>query len=201
MKLLLCFLLIAPTIALAQTNPPLTITETGYYLTTIGSDGIPSYVQIKTIIDLRSSTPPPPEEPKLDLELINKVQGWSKGIADTQSAQAMASVYAHIRGALEDDTLTPESSWKALKQATDSSLNLVGSKDWSVFRDNLTAEFTQSQQRGNLSSKKQILRAFISVQKGLELSADGSTAITMDQVVEITRRTNLAIDGAKNDAN
>ncbi len=94
----------------AQSDSPLTITASGYYLTTIGSDGIPSYVQLQTVIDLRGNAPPKPEQSPVDLDLANHVKEWSLAVSDPQSAQAMASVYSHIRGALDDGTLTVETA-------------------------------------------------------------------------------------------
>lgn len=194
-------LMLLPLTCFGQVGSPLTITDSGYYLTTT-TNGDPSYVKIQNVIDLRGSDKPGPDkpdkpsEPPVDRELVAKVKAWSLAVSDPKSAQAIAAVYAHIRGALADGTLTIDTVWEPLKQATDSALGVIaGGADWSEFRGKLTAAFTDAQQRGNLATAKQIARILLSVQHGVELSADGTTAITMDQLVEIARRTNLAIDG------
>lgn len=189
-------------LASAQSDSPLTITPNGYYLTVIDSSGVPSYVQIQTVVDLTAGQSPPgpdePEVPSVDKELVAKAKAWALMVDDPGSAQAISAVYAHIRGALADGTLNAESVWSPLKQATDSGLGVIQSdKNWAVFRDKLTEEFTDLKQRGKLGDSKAIERVLLSVQQGVELAADGSTALTMDQMVEIARRTNLAIDGAR----
>lgn len=186
----------------AQSDSPLTITQSGYYLTVIDSTGVPQYTKIETIIDLsRAEHPGPnapdePDEPAVDMELVAKVKSWALAVDDPKSAQAIAAVYSQIRGALADNTLTPDSVWSPLKQATDSGLGVIKEgKDWSVFRERITEVFTEAKQRGKLSDAKSIGSVLLSVQHGAELAADGSTALTMDQMVEIARRTNTAIDG------
>lgn len=179
----------------------LTITSSGYYLTVVDASGTPQYTKIETIVDLSGGETPAPDDPssdsKVDLELVAKTKLWATAIADPQSAQAIAAVYAHIRGAMSDGTLAPKNAIAPLKQATDSALEVIGSgKDWSSFRDKLTAEFTEASQRGNLNTEKQVALVLLSVQHGVELSADGSAAISLDKIVEIARRTNLAIDEA-----
>lgn len=195
--------LLTCSLCIAQTASPLTITENGYYLTVVDADGAPSYVRIETIIDLRGGDNPSPDDPTkpdsppVDTELVAKVKSWSLAVDDPQSAQAISAVYAHIRGAISDGTLTAGNVFGTLKQATDSALGVIAEgKDWFDFRSKLTAEFTDAQQRGKLGTVEQISVVLLSVQQGVELAADGSTAISMDQLVEIARRTNLAIDGA-----
>ena len=187
----------------AQSDSPLTITPSGYYLTVIDSSGIPQYTKIETIIDLTGAQQPGPnepnvpDEPSVDMELVNKIKAFAQEVDDPKSAQAIAAVYAHIRGALSDGTLTVQTASSALKQATDSALVVINSgKDWTSFRDKLTAEFTERKQRGLLGTSKQVVVAMQAVQHGVELAADGSAAISMDHIIEIARRTNIAIDEA-----
>lgn len=184
----------------SRSDSPLTITSSGYYLTVVNESGVPQYTKIETVIDLtggKSPGPDVPDDSAVDLELVAKTKLWATAIADPQSAQAIAAVYAHVRGAMSDGTLEVQTVSPALLQATDSALEFIASgKDWSSFREKLTAEFTEAKQRGKLSTVKQIARALKSVQHGVELAADGSTALSMDQLVEIARLTNLAIDKA-----
>jgi len=187
-----------------KADETLTITKSGYYLTVQDSKGVPTYVQIKTVVDLRDNhdktpdtptTPVPPTDPLVYPDLVDQIKEWSSTIDDPQSAQAIASTYAHVYGALNDNTLSPENVWVPLKQSTDSALGvIVDSKDWSDFRIKLTKIFTEAQQRGRLTTAEQIKKMLLTVQKGLESSAV-NTELSMDQIVEIARRTNLAIDG------
>ena len=204
-----CFLLLVLHCSFAgaqsylKSDSHLTITPSGYYLTVVDSSGTPQYAKIETVVDLTGAEQPghngpgTPDEPSVDMELVDRVKAWAIAVDDPQSAQAIAAVYSHVRGALADETLTPDSVWETLKQATDSGLGVIKKgKDWSVFRGHITGVFTDAKQRGNLSNAKAICRVLLSIQHGAELAADGSTALTMDQMVEIARRTNIAIDGA-----
>lgn len=185
--------------ATAFGQPPLTITEAGYFLTVVGEDGAPSHVKLTTIIDMRGGdSPTPPDQPEFDLELVKKVRAWAEVNKDPQSAQALAVVYSHVRGAFDDGILNQTTVWPALKQATESALPIVATgTDWKPFRDQLTAVLTERTQRGTLQTAPEISLLLISTQQGLELSADGSNAIGLDAMVAITKVTNEAIDAAK----
>lgn len=186
--------------AIANAQPPLTITDAGYFITVVGDDGVPRLVQITTIVDLRGGgdTPSPPDKkPDVDAELVKQVKSWAGSVEDPQTAQAIAAVYSHVRGAVADGKLATAGSWDVLKQATDCAIAVVGSDaDWQPFRDELSAVITEGKQRGTLSGKPEIVRLLRSVQAGLELSADGSDALALDKLAEIARKTNEAIDGA-----
>lgn len=184
-------------------QPPLTITRDGYFITVLDESGVPSFVRIESITDLTSGQPPaetpiPPitPEPDLDPALVKDVQAWAGSINDPLTAQGIAAVYAHLRGATEDDLVPASEVWSTLKAATDSAVGIVdGGKDWKPFRDKLSDIVNEGNQRGSLSQKSDILRLMLSVQQGLELSADGSVALAMDKLVLIAKKTNEAIDG------
>ena len=182
--------------AIAQ--PPLTITPSGYYLTFVDADGVPSLVQITTVIDLTGGNPSPdtPDGP-IDAEFAKQVKEWSDDVDDPQTAQAIAWVYLHVGDALDADQVDATSVWLALKQATDAAIKIVDGGDWSAFREKLSSVITESRQRGTLQTSKEIRRMLASAQHGLELSADGSDALTMAQTAAITAKTNEAIDAAK----
>lgn len=185
----------------ANGQPPLTITPSGYYITQLNADGTPSLVQITAVIDLTggSDVPGPPTgNPKVDAELVKQVQLLAEKVSDPQSAQAIAWVYLQVHDALGSDLLNPTSVWIALKQATDSAIEVVGgSADWTGFRNALSDKITVSRQRGTMQSPEAIALMLRSVQHGLELSADGSEALTMAQTAAISVKTNEAIDAAK----
>lgn len=180
-------------------SPPLTITEAGYFLTTVDDNGNPQYVKLTTIIDLTGDNQPPGDDvPDIDLEVSNLSKAWADEIEDPIAAQAMAAVYSHVRGAYEDDILHSGNIWPTLAAATDKALPVVEAKpEWSKFRSKLTAYMTERKQKGGLQSDAQIRRLLLSVQHGLELSADKSTAIGLNEMAEIARLVNEVIDATK----
>jgi len=185
---------------IANGQPPLTITPAGYFITQIDAHGAPQHVQITTIIDMTggTDTPVPPADGKYDVELVRQVQELAGQVDDPLSAQAIAWVYLQIAGALDDNVVNATSVWIAMKQATDSAITIVESgKDWSTFRDDLSDIITLARQRGTMQDALSIGRMLRSVQHGLELSAHGSDALTMQQTAAITAKTNEAIDAAK----
>lgn len=185
----------------AVAQPPLTITQSGYYLTQLDADGVPTLVQITTVVDLTGgSTPdaPEPPAPDVDAKIVKQVQGWAGTVSNPQGAQAIAAVYSHVRGAVEDGLLDETSVWVALKAATDYAINATeGGDSWDNFREHLSALVTEGRQRGTLQSSDEIARMMRSAQQGLELSADGSEAISLDLLVKIAAKTNEAIDASK----
>lgn len=185
-------------------SPPLTITKSGYFLTLVDSNGVPTFEKIANVTDLRGGVVPdvPPVDPpviqpapKIDQAIVNSVKASSLAVNDALTAQGIAAVYAHVLGALEDDLITTVNVWPILKTATDSAVGVVASgKDWKPFRDDLSSSITAGRQRGTLSAKADVLRLMRSVQHGLELSADGSTALSLAKMVSIAAKTNEAID-------
>lgn len=198
-----CIWLILASIAVAQESPqPLTITKAGYFLTVIGADGTPTFSRLTNVTDLRGDTPTDPDdptEPDVDRELALKARDWAAAVKDPQGAQAIAIVYAHLRGALGDGMLNYATIWTPVRAATDSALESITAQgDWIAFRERVTEVVTEAQQRGQLQTLQQVTRVLLSIQRGVELSADGSQALGLDKLVEIARRTNEVID---NDAN
>lgn len=198
-----CIWLILASIAVAQESPqPLTITKAGYFLTVIGADGTPTFSRLTNVTDLRGDTPTDPDdptEPDVDRELALKARDWAAAVKDPQGAQAIAIVYAHLRGALGDGMLNHATIWTPVRAATDSALESITAQgDWIAFRERVTEVVTEAQQRGQLQTLQQVTRVLLSIQRGVELSADGSQALGLDKLVEIARRTNEVID---NDAN
>lgn len=189
--------------------PPLTITDTGYYLTILDSSGAPSLVKIDTIVDLTlgdapapkpppdapPTDPPAPVPPDLDIATVKGVQAWATEIADPSGSQAVAAVYSHVRGAFADGLLTESSVWSALKTATDDALTIVSpDTNWAPFRKQLSALITLDRQRGTLTSKSEINRLLASTKQGLDMSADGSPMLSDEDLVAIAIKTNEAID-------
>lgn len=181
-------------------QPPLTITEAGYFITTLDAEGKPVYTELTTVIDLTGGNAPSPpgDEPKFDMELVKLSQEWAKEVGDPKSAQALAAIYSQVRAALEDEVLSKGNIWPTLGKATDKGLAVVDSVEkWKPFRAKLTALMTERSQRGTLSTPQQINTLLLSVQQGLEQSADGSDALGVDVLVQIAKCVNEVIDETK----
>lgn len=179
-------------------QPPLTITTSGYYLTQVDASGVPTMIQITTVIDLTDGKnppqPPPPDVVDIDKALVKSVKSWATEAGETMTAQALAAVYSHVRGAVEDDILTVETIWPVLNEASDFAVECSEGTQWKPFRDKLSDHITEARQRGTLQNKVDVLRLALSVQQGLELSADGSDALSLDKLTAIAAKTNEIID-------
>lgn len=182
-------------------QPPLTITEAGYFLTVVGENGRPEMIELTTVIDLtdgrRPDGPDDPDAPDVDGEIVRQIEAWADEVDDPNGAQAIAWVYSHIRGALEDELLNSETVWVALKDATDKALEEIdGSKDWTGFREKLTGVLTERRQRGSLQDREQIAKMLLAVQLGLRESFSGEASVGMDSLTRVAKRTNESIDAA-----
>lgn len=184
MKHLLAAMIVLIASSVCQAQPPLTITKNGYYLTIL-TDGEPTYVKLTHIIDLTDGvtpTPPPtdpgpdPDPPTVDPVLVEKIKQWSLELNDPDGAQALAIVYKTVEIGGSD------SPWPTIREASEKALELVGAKgDWVTFRAKVSEVLTEEAQKGVLDTEEVVK----SVQHGLELSADGSPALTLDIITQI----------------
>jgi hypothetical protein len=201
MRSLLITLLLLVSASSVVAQPPLTITKSGYYITEVNAEGVPTLVKLTVVVDPTNGgtpAPNPPDVVDIDTAVVKQVKEWSKAVNDPQGAQAVAAVYSHIKGAVDDSLLNATSAWPALKDATDNAITIVdGTEKWKVFRDQLSALVTEGRQRGTLQSQKAVSVFLRSVQQGLELSADGSNALSLDILTTIATKTNEAIDANK----
>jgi len=190
--------------ATAAASPPLTITQSGYYLTVIDANGNPSLERIATVIDLRDGgivpdVPPiviTPEPPPVvvDAALVAEIKAAAVAIQDPSSAQGISLAYTQIRDAFGDGLVSPESVWPVLKTATDSALVVTAGKDWKPFRSKLSAIITARKQQGLLDGKDEIIAYLTAIKAGLEQAAEGSAAISFADTIKIVKATNEAID-------
>lgn len=195
----LLFLLCSTAIA----DTPLTITSNGYYLTQVDEEGTPSLVKVTRVIDLTNgSTPLPPETPipvppieEFDTAVVNVVAGWAKDVNDPDACQAVSLVYHHILQAIEDNLLPEKMVWEITRLSTDNALKITGSKDWSNFRNQLSEIIAEKTRKGELASNKQIVQLMKSIRQGMEMAADGSTALNQTKAVAVVIGTNEVIDG------
>lgn len=174
MKQLLFLLLCSPLYA----QPPLTITDSGYYITVVEA-GVPTYVELTQVTDLTKNSPDPPPVPKppiVDKVIVDQVVAWSSALKDPDGAQALAIVYKTVYNA------KLETPWQSIKSASVASLTLIKTTaDWESFRAKVSALITKEAQQGTLDDALVIN----SVQHGLELSADGSPSLSIDVITKI----------------
>ena len=197
----------------AVASPPLTITESGYYVTTVDASGIPTLEKINSVTDLRTGTPPPvvPDKPvppappkpappkiELDLALVKDSTAWAKAIADPLTAQAISLVYDQVGGAYQDGLVDGLTVWTVLKDSTDAAVAVVGSgKDWVQYRTKLSDVITLGRQKGTLAEKQAVLVLLNSLRQGLEMAADGTPSLALGKAVEIATKTNGVIDDSR----
>lgn len=166
-------------ISSAIAQPPLVITEAGYFITILDGSGRPEMVQCKTVIDLRGKQPPvvpdtptspkvdipiTPPTPTVDLSLAKEVQSLVKSLSDPQASQAVAVVYSHIKGAVADDTLDGLTLWPALRAGTDKAIAVTNSKaDWAKFRTHISKLATVGVQQGKLDDNRELVDFLASI--------------------------------------
>lgn len=170
--------------------PPLIITDKGYFISTI-EDGVPKYVQLTDVTDLRGNpTPAPKPEPDPKptppvTSFTEKVTSWAKDISEPSASQALAYVYADVAAANLD------SPWAVLKEASTQALKIVEADDdkWQEFRLNVGAVINDRSRTGTLDPIKTLKE----VQLGLEKSAAGSPALPAETVKQIRLATQALI--------
>jgi len=189
----------------AVADPPLTITDAGYWLTYVDSSGIPAYQKIEDVRDLRGLPAPPrdeppqtpeiPETPRFDLDLVTNTETWAREMGDPLTAQAISAVYAHVGVAYEDGIVSQTALWIVLRDASDKAIVVAASgKDWKSFRAKISDIVTLRQQQGTLGDKKEVSILLRSVKQGLDQAADGSIALSIDKLIKIAASTNGVID-------
>jgi hypothetical protein len=183
----------------SKADQPLTITDTGYWLTYVDATGAPTYRKIEDVRDLRGgvvnppsdqpSPPTPPPAPpalELDMSLVKDVEAWAESVGDPITSQAIAFVYEIIAGALEGDLIAPADAWAVLRESTNEAIKVGdGNKDWKPFRSQLSDVVTKGQQLGELAQKQSAIRLIHSVRQGLEDSAQDAVAISLDKQAKI----------------
>lgn len=164
-------------------------------------NGKPENVPFDTVLDFRSGSDPdgpvPPTdpnepdepgepEPDIDKELASKVQAWAEAIDDPIGAQAISWAYTRARGDLDEGKLDPQTVWPQLKKWTHTALDAVeGSKDWQPFADKLNPLLND--RINDLQTVPAVRRMLLTIQYGIDRSADGANAIDLDTLDRITR--------------
>lgn len=199
----LIFFLLSMAILPVVAAPPLTVTDSGYYLTVIDAAGVPTLQKIGNITDLRTDGVPPvtpptkpaPSKVALDLTIVKDSTAWAKAVDDSLTAQGLALAYEGVMAGCQDDSLDTTTVWEAMRVSTDKAIGIVGTgKDWKGYRTKVSELITLGVQKGTLSDNRSVLVLLNSLRQGLEMSADGSAALPLGKSVAIATATNEAID-------
>lgn len=169
-------------------------------MTHVDEEGTPSLVKITRVIDLTNGSTPVPPTPippieEFDTAIVNVVAGWAKEVNDPDACQAVSLVYHHILQALEDTLIPEKSVWDITRLSTDNALKITSTKDWSKFRNQVSEIIAEKTRKGELSTNKQIVQLMKSIRQGMEMAADGSTALNQTKAVAVVIGTNEVIDG------
>lgn len=198
LRLSVLAIMAAATFAVAS-PPVLVITPGGYFYLEVGADGVPVSTPVERIVDLSGDAKPPvdppaPPEPPIDVALARQVRDLAKAVADPAGSQALALVYTQVSGAVADGIVPVADSLEAARKASDKALALVVTiKNWDTFRGELSTLAANRIQRGELTTPKQMAEFLQAIASGLELSADGSTALDFGVVIGIATATNNAM--------
>lgn len=123
-------------------------------------------------------------------KLAADVAKWATEIGDTDDSQRYALIFATARDAVYSEMIEPAQIFPVVSRAADSVLK----SDWSTFRAKLTEYSTAAKQEGKLGTKTQVINYAATVKHGLELSANGSDAISLDESLAVIAATNQAVD-------
>ena len=188
--------------------PPLLVTESGYYLLTVGDDGMPLTVKIEMVIDLNGGElpdvpddpgePDGPEDLPFDAELVGKVQTWAEEIGDPAGAQAIATVYAQVMDAVHAEAVGPGKGLDSLEKATDIAIKEAKSEaDWEPFLKHITDLMNEKLQRGVLQERSQVVLFLNSIRHGLLQSADGADSLSLTFGVKVAEKINEVLDATE----
>lgn len=178
--------------------PPLTITDSGYYITQLDDAGRPSLVRLETVVDLRTGTTPetpdPDTDPPADLSPPPKgisadVAEWSSDVGDPQAAQEYALVFETVRDGVSDGLVTSDTLFPTLRKAADS----VVDDRWDTLRRKLGDHLTEQLQNGDLGTKTQIANTLELIRYGLAYSARGSQSISGEKALAVVAKVNSII--------
>ena len=184
--------------ALAGPPPPLTITDSGYWITIVDESGNPSYLKIETVNDLRTGAKPPvtPDTPApkpIDpppAGISTDAGAWTLEINDPDTAQRYALMLETIRDGVIDEQVGVAYVSRAMKEAAD---EIVG-ENWDPFRKKLSAAITKRKQEGVFSKKKEIVDFLEFVRYGIAYASRFDDRLTDSEAVAVIVKTNRVID-------
>ena len=92
----LCALLVL-CMAASGAGPVLVITDGGYQIMSVGSDGKAVLTAVGSVVDMRGTPGPGPTPPDVTTDPIaSQVKGWSDAVGDPTTRQALAEVYKRV---------------------------------------------------------------------------------------------------------
>jgi hypothetical protein len=159
----LCALLVL-CMAASGAGPVLVITDGGYQIMSVGSDGKAVLTAVGSVVDMRGTPGPGPTPPDVTTDPIAvQVKGWSDAVGDPTTRQALAEVYKRVG---ESSAGQPrEKVLAALRQATDGVLGATGGTvKWAPWRDNVSKLIDAEEAKGPIDWVK----FCASVSKGLD---------------------------------
>lgn len=180
----------------AFAGPPLTITDSGYYVTLLDSAGNPTLERVETVVDLRSGSDkpePPKDPPALDPPpngISANVAKWSVEVGLFIDAQRYALVMETARDGVADGLIDYRSVFPVLRKSADRLL----SDEWSEFRRRLSDYLAEAVQEGDFSTEAKTRNQLELIRYGLEYSAHGKAeSLTPQQAITVVSTVNEII--------
>lgn len=136
---------------------------------------------------------PDPEAPEGFAGIVFE---WANAVDDPQGAQALSVAYQQIAGALADNTLNVTTAVAELGKVSDAALRNA-SGDWTRFRENVTNELRERQQRSLIRDNATLHNFLADVADGLGAASAGKPTMDLPSLFKIVEEVNQIIDGAK----
>lgn len=183
--------------------PPITITDRGIYATIVDDAGVPSFVRVTDVTDLRTGDTMPPivsDDPDEDppTELAPPPEGisqdaavWALEAGGSDGAQVYALIFETVRDGVTDDTIAPADVFRVLRE----SANALVDDRWESFRRKLGDYLTELSQEGKLETKEQVANQLELIRYGVGYSAKDSESISSAGTVEVVAKVLSIIDG------
>lgn len=166
--LLLCVVL--PSLLLAE--PPLIITEKGYYWMDVRVDP-PVLHKVSKVIDLTNEDdddePPPPPPPIDELEEVaDLAEKLAEEANNPRVAKAIAAIYGETAKGIDNGNLTVELGMTSIRMSIEVLLDFEDVKEqWQPFRDQIGAKLDELKEAGLFDTPKEAVAALQAVQSGL----------------------------------
>lgn len=189
--------------------PPITITDSGVYATILDDAGVPSFVRVTDVTDLRTDgdsppiVPDGPEEPDPPTELVPPpegisadVAGWASDAGDSVGAHKYALIFETVHDGVLDDLVASDDVFRVLKE----SANGIIDQRWKTFRRNLGEYLVDAGQTGKFETKELLADQLELIRYGVVYSTRDSEPITTAEAVEVIAKVNAVITRIREEA-
>lgn len=187
----------------ATAGPPLTITDSGYWITVV-DDGVPTLVPVGPVIDLRSGSQPPaddgtgndPDDPTdapapPPQGIGADVARWAAEVNRPDEAQRYALIFETVRDGTLAGDIPIVKVLDVLKRSADGMI----SDDWTAFRQSVGDYLTDRLTTGQMGTVKKAAGELELIRYGLGYSArDAENALTDADMVEVVAKVNSIVD-------